>query len=822
MPSGSNTPIMHPDSSAVKKNLNHFNQSIGNFLSLELLPVGLRMHTVEDTVEVSVYSPHALRIRIYRRDEVRNDFSYAVVANPMEEGFSIVENDEEIHLKTSALLLKIAKYPLRFSFFTLDGKLINADDSAFGTSRMGNEITTYKVLHEQERFIGLGEKTGPLDRRGKAYVNWNTDHFAYGVDADPIYMSTPFFIGIKEESLAYGIFLDNTHKSTFNFGASNNRFAYFQAEAGEMNYYFFHHASVEGIVKEYANLTGKMSLPPRWSLGFQQCRYSYYPDKEVLSVAKTFRDKGIPADVIYLDIHYMDAYKVFTWHQERFPDPKALAAELKALGFHLVLILDPGVKIEKGYAPYEEALQNDLLVKYPDGSHYAGQVWPGWSHFPDFTKAAAREWWGNALQDLLDTGIEGYWNDMNEPAAWGQHLPDLIEFDYDGEGATHKKARNVYGFNMARSTYEGARKHLDGKRPFVLTRAGFSGIQRYSAVWTGDNVASDEHMMAGIRLVNSLGLSAVPFAGYDVGGFAGEASPELMARWISIGAFSPFFRAHSMINSRDAEPWAFGEETEAIAKNYIRLRYRLMPYLYSMFYEAHRSGLPVARSLALNHAFDENIYRHEYQNQYLFGASFLVIPVESNKNFTKVYLPEGLWFDFYTDQLFTGKQEILREVPKEILPLYVKAGSIIPMQSQVESLLNKPSETLYLHVFGAGNGSFDYYEDDGATYDCEQNVFFKRNIFFDVENGLLHFAKAEGSMQSHFTKLHIYWHGIKPNAVFSMNGTSLTKGEETIQYIEPPLDFDPFTKTDKKSRSIEALPYVLVDHSGDEFIISMK
>jgi alpha-glucosidase len=329
-------------------------------------------------------------------------------------------------------------------------------------------------------------------------------------------------------------------------------------------------------------------------------------------------------------------------------------------------------------------------------------------------------------------------------------------------------------------------------------------------------------MMAGIRLVNSLGLSAVPFAGYDVGGFAGEASPELMARWISIGAFSPFFRAHSMINSRDAEPWAFGEETEAIAKNYIRLRYRLMPYLYSMFYEAHRSGLPVARSLALNHAFDENIYRHEYQNQYLFGASFLVIPVESNKNFTKVYLPEGLWFDFYTDQLFTGKQEILREVPKEILPLYVKAGSIIPMQSQVESLLNKPSETLYLHVFGAGNGSFDYYEDDGATYDCEQNVFFKRNIFFDVENGLLHFAKAEGSMQSHFTKLHIYWHGIKPNAVFSMNGTSLTKGEETIQYIEPPLDFDPFTKTDKKSRSIEALPYVLVDHSGDEFIISMK
>jgi alpha-glucosidase len=814
---------MQPDSSATtKRKLNHFNQSLGNLLSLELLPFGLRMHSAEDTVEVSVYSPNALRIRIFRSDEVRNDFSYAVVAHPQENGFSVVESDEEIHLSTSALLLKISKYPLRFSFFTLDGKLINADDPAFGTSRLGNEITTYKVLHEQERFIGLGEKTGPLDRRGKAYVNWNTDHFAYGVDADPIYMSTPFFIGIKDESLAYGIFLDNTHRSTFNFGASNNRFAYFQAEAGEMNYYFFHHDSVEGIVKEYANLTGKMSLPPRWSLGFQQCRYSYYPDREVLSVAKTFRDKNIPADVIYLDIHYMDAYKVFTWHKERFPEPKALADELKALGFHLVLILDPGVKIEKGYAPYEEALQNDLLIKYPDGSHYAGQVWPGWSHFPDFTKAATREWWGNALQDLADTGIEGYWNDMNEPAAWGQHLPDLIEFDYDGEGATHKKARNVYGFNMARSTYEGARKNLKGHRPFVLTRAGFSGIQRYSAVWTGDNVASDEHMMAGIRLVNSLGLAGVAFAGYDVGGFAGEASPELMARWISIGAFSPFFRAHSMINSRDAEPWAFGEETEAIARNYIRLRYRLMPYLYSMFYEAHQSGIPVARSLALNHAFDENIYRSEYQNQYLFGGSFLVVPVESKKDFTKVYLPEGLWFNFYTDQLHTGQQELLIELAKEVLPLYVKAGSIIPMQSQLSSLQDKPSETLYLHVFGGADGSFLFYEDDGLTYAYEQNAFFRREISFDASMGSLYFSPAEGEMASHFKKLQIFWHGMKAEATFILNGKPLAATKESLQYIDPPDDFDPFTKADKKGLCIDDLPCVLVDHFMDEFIITIK
>ena len=535
--------MSHDAVSINRSKLNHFSHSLGDLVSFETADFGIRLFTLNEVAEVSVYSPHTLRLRIYKRAEERNDFSYSVLSKPLLNQYRLEENENEIIFSTAALQLRINKTPLRFSFYSADGRIINADDPSFGTSWMGHEVTTYKVLNDEEKFIGLGEKTGPLNRRGKAYVNWNTDHFAYATDADPIYMSTPFYIGIKDQSLAYGIFFDNTHKTTFNFGASNKRFAYFQAEAGEMNYYFIHHSSVADIVKEYCALTGTMKMPPLWSLGFQQCRYSYYPDKEVLRIAETFREKEIPADVIYLDIHYMDAYKVFTWHPERFPDTAGLAQELKKLGFRLAIILDPGIKTEKSYRPYEEGLQQDLFVKYPDGTAYEGQVWPGWSHFPDFTHPDTRNWWGNFMKDLAEVGVEGFWNDMNEPAAWGQHLPDLIEFHYDGEGATHKKARNVFGFQMARSTFEGAVKHLKGKRPFILTRAGFSGIQRYAAAWTGDNVASDEHMMAGIRLVNSLGLTGVSFAGYDVGGFAGEASPALMARWISIAAFSPFFVA---------------------------------------------------------------------------------------------------------------------------------------------------------------------------------------------------------------------------------------------------------------------------------------
>jgi alpha-glucosidase len=465
----------------------------------------------------------------------------------------INQTDGQITLKTSVIELEIDKKNASFRFRDIHGHVLNEDDAGLGTSWIGDQVTSYKRLQPGERFIGLGEKTGPLDRKGNGYENWNTDAYAYNNTTDPLYCSMPFYMGIHQ-GRQYGIYLDNSHKSFFNFGASNNRFSSFSADAGPMNYYFIAGDTVAEVIQHYTELTGRTPLPPRWSIGYQQCRYSYYPDTEVLNTAKTFRDKDIPADAIVLDIHYMDKYKIFTWDNKHFPNPKGMLDQLKDQGFEIVVMCDPGIKAEPGYPAYEDGKANDVFVKYPDGEYYTGQVWPGWCHFPDFTNPATRTWWMRQLKRYSELGIEGYWNDMNEIATWGNMIPENLEFQFDGHPTTARKARNVYGFQMARTTYESATQLLQGKRPFNLTRSAFSGIQRYAAVWTGDNVAYDEHMMLGIRLVNSLGLTGVAFTGYDVGGFVGDANTKLFTRWISIGSFSPFFRGHSMINSKDSEP----------------------------------------------------------------------------------------------------------------------------------------------------------------------------------------------------------------------------------------------------------------------------
>ena len=806
--------------SSTKRRGTSFNEPTGEVTHWHATPQGVNLETVQARISVKVYGAGVVRIRFCRHDQEPSSISYAVVAEPVESGFRLIEHPDALRLELEHMVVELQLKPFRVRCLTHKGEVINEDDPAFGTSWMGREVTTYKVMHPDEKYLGMGEKTGNLNRRGKAYTHWNTDKFGYSADADPLYLSTPFYLGVKDK-LCYGVFFDNPHRSTVSFGASNNRFMYFSAVDGEMDYYLFHGPGIADIIKSYANLTGTMELPPLWSLGFQQCRYSYYPESEPIFAARTFREKNIPCDVIYLDIHYMDAYKVFTWHPERFPDPQRLSDTLRNLGFNLVVILDPGIKTEEGYAAYDEGKAKGYFVMYPDGTEYQGQVWPGWSAFPDFTKAEVRDWWGKSLKGLTDVGIEGFWNDMNEPAAWGQHLPDLIEFHYEGDGATHKKARNVYGMQMARATYEGGKKLLNGKRPFVLTRAGFSGVQRYGAVWTGDNTSSDEHMMAGIRLVNSMGLAGIANAGYDIGGFAGECTAALFARWIAIGAFSPFFRSHAMVNSRDSEPWTYGEEVEDISRNYIRLRYRLMPYIYSAFYEASLTGMPVARSLAIDYTHDEQIYTAAFQNQYLFGPSLMVAPAESHKEFVKVYFPEGEWYDLFTDHRFAGQTQTVVELHKESLPVYVKAGGILFMQSDVPNLKQKPDEVLNVHIYEGADYQTEYYEDDGETFSYSAGAFFRRVVRHEHKERNLTFEAAEGAYASHFKRMRIFFHGFQnySNAV-RLNGKPLEIVQEHISFVDPLSDFDPYHKPPKDRVLIMDINTVEVPYSSEEFTIS--
>jgi alpha-glucosidase len=674
---------------------------LGNLKSFRKITNGIAVQTDFGNLKATVYSANIVKINI-TRNEAFDDFSYAVVPAPDATArYEVKDEKNEIILSTDSLYVTITKKPVRVALYTKDGRPVNADDEAFGTSWIGEEITTYKKLYADEKFLGLGEKTGGLNRRGQGYTNWNTDYFGYDLRNDPLYSTIPFYIGIHD-SLIYGVYLDNSSRSHFNFGASQDRFSFFTTENGDMNYYLIYHSTVAKVIESYTWLTGRMTLPPIWSLGFHQCRYSYYPEAELLTLARTFRDKKIPCDVIWFDIHYMDSYKVFTWDPQRFPDPKGMLGKMESMGFKNVVIIDPGIKVEKGYVPYEDGLKKDVFLKYPDGSVYTGQVWPGWCTFTDFTNPAGRVWWGNLFHDNVANGLDGFWCDMNEIATWGQKMPDNIVFDFEGHPQTHKMGRNIYGFQMARATFEGSKELLNGKRPFILTRAGFSGLQRYTAIWTGDNLAYDDHMLLGVRLVNSLGLSGIAFAGYDVGGFGSEATRDLYSRWISLGAFSPFYRSHKAVNEKDSDPWNYGEKVEEIARNYIQLRYNLLPYIYSAFYEATQTGMPVQRSLAINFALDETVYNNTFENEYLFGPSLLIVPCSSEVAATKVYLPQGEWYDLYNNSKFTGPSQMFYESPVEKLPIFIRGGALFPCNPQFNLLLkNLPTPWCCMFIMEA-------------------------------------------------------------------------------------------------------------------------
>lgn len=788
----------------------------GALLSYQLDTFGFYGRTESENICVEVYEEGMVRVRISKNEKFDN-FHYALDNNLSQKSIDFLEKEDCIVISTGKVEVSIMKAPFHLVFRNEKGEIINEDDASFGTSWIGEQVTTYKKLQPNEKFIGLGEKTGPLDKKGRGYQNWNTDHFGYGKETDPLYCSIPFYMGVHSD-MSYGIYLNNSHKTHFNFGASNNRFSSFSADAGDMDYFFIHYNSVNEIIGAYSRLTGKMSLPPKWSLGYQQCRYSYYPETEVLNTAQTFRDKEIPADVIVLDIHYMDKYKIFTWDKERFPCPETMIEKLKALGFKVVVMCDPGIKVEKGYATYEDGLDKDVFIKYPDGTNYQGEVWPGWCHFPDFTKQETRDWWTKQLESYSDLGIEGFWNDMNEIATWGQSLPELIEFDFDGDKGTTRSARNIYGLMMAKSTWEGARKNLNGKRPFNLTRAGFAGIQKYAAVWTGDNIASDEHMLLGMRMLNSMGLSGIPFAGFDAGGFIGNASENLFARWISMAAFTPFFRGHSNVNTKSSEPWTHGEHTEEISRNYISLRYRLMPYIYSAFFEASETGTPINRSLAIDYTHDENIYKENYENEFLFGQSILVTPVSSEKEIEKIYFPEGEWFDLFTDQKYEGNKEALVECPVEKLPVFAKASSIIPVQSHVFSNQEKPDGQLEIHLYkGNKVNDFVYYEDDGDSYDFEAGKYYKRTISYTPKSNQLSFEQMQGTFKSVFNEVKLYFHGFDTSEL-----TELKINHEDYHFISPLSNFDPIDHSIHGDYKITNLPYTKFKLKNEEFSINWK
>jgi alpha-glucosidase len=636
----------------------------------------------------------------------------------------LVEEPARLVLRSDEIEVALAREPCRIEIRDRSGNVLSADDPGMGMGWDGREVRAWKRIVENERFFGLGEKTGDLDKRGRRWEMWNTDDFAFETDADPLYASIPFFVGLRD-GRAYGLFLNNSFRSTFNLGAGNHRYYSFSAEGGTLDYFFVNGPEIARVVERYAGLTGRTPLPPRWALGYQQSRWSYHPRSEVLRLARTFRDKRIPADVLYLDIHYMDDYRVFTWDPERFPNPEGMLAELEAMGFQVVTIVDPGVKEDPEYGIAREGLTGKHFLRYPDGEVYVGSVWPGRSYFPDFSRAETRAWWGDQLAAWLDQGVDGIWNDMNEPAVWGGTVPLEVVMDDEGRRSSQKRMHNLYGLLMARATREELLRHRPDERPFVLTRAAFAGIQRYAAIWTGDNVASWEHLELAIRMMIGLGISGVPVNGTDVGGFVGTPSPELFARWIQLGALSPFFRTHTTYGTPSQDPWSFGEDVERISREAIELRYRMMPYLYSLFWEAHRTGAPVLRPLFWHFQDDSAAYDRRWQHQFLVGDRLLAAPVtREGARLQEVYLPAGQWLELATATVHHGGRKVVVEAPLDRLPLFLRAGAIVPMEPLRQHLGESPADTLILEVFPGGEpGEAILYEDDGVSLAYEAGAY---------------------------------------------------------------------------------------------------
>ncbi|NUM37038.1 MAG: glycoside hydrolase family 31 protein, partial [Candidatus Brocadiae bacterium] len=678
----------------------------------------------DHSVEIHFLLPGMFRVLVHRPDFAEPLLEYAIMEKewakvPLE----VQEQEKYLVVSSPSLTLMIQKSPCRIKVIDKQGFVLQEDDPGMGMGWDAKEVRVWKSIAEDEKFFGLGEKTGNLNKRGKEWVLWNTDDPNHNNNSDPLYQSIPFFVGIRSGK-AYGVYFNNSYRSKFNFGAGNIRYYSFSAVAGNLDYFFIQGPQVSKVVESYTELTGRTPMPPKWSLGYQQCRWSYFPDAKVLRIAQTFRERKIPADVIYLDIHYMDGYRVFTWDKERFSDPKGLLKKLQDMGFKTVVIIDPGVKVDSDYKVAKEGLEGNHFVRYPDGELYIGEVWPGRCYFPDFSQKSTREWWGKYFKDLMDVGINGFWNDMNEPAVWGREFPEEVIFHDEGKKSSQKKMHNLYGLLMAKACYEGVKELQPQKRPFVITRAGFSGEQRYTSVWTGDNQATAEQLAMGIRMLQGLGLSGIPFIGTDVGGFGGTPTHELFARWMAASVFVPFFRTHTHYGSSDQEPWSFGENIEEISRSFIEMRYRVIPYLYSLFWESHQTGYPIIRPMFWYHQEDRMVYNHEHQEQFYVGSHILLAPVvQMSQDYKRVYLPEGKWLDYNTHKVYEGGQTIFVDAPLHTFPMFLKEGAILPFGETMQYVGEKQNTRLQLEIFPSSRSEYRFYEDDGESFEYEKGVY---------------------------------------------------------------------------------------------------
>ncbi len=742
---------------------------------------GIQIQAGSAVLRITALRDDILRVLVSPNNMLPEDASWAVLSEARGKSVDVQPSQDasSVGFRTAAIDVRVERDPLRVVIRDLEGNVISADATGRPTKFQAGGFSVYKQMPGAEHYFGLGDKTGGFDRREQAYTLWNTD-VGPQESVDPLYKAIPFFLAING-ARSYGIFLDNTWRTWFDFGKQARDAYAFGAEGGPLDYYFVYGPTPKQVVEGYAYLTGKPPLPPLWALGFQQSRYSYTPESKLREIATRLRNDRIPCDVVYLDIDYQDRNRPFTVDSKTFPNFPGLVSDLRKQHFHLVNITDLHIAHapNQGYMPYDTGHAGDYFVKKADGGEFVGIVWPGPAVFPDFTRAQTRDWWGNLYQEFVKDGVSGFWNDMNEPSVFDgpdktmplDNVHRIEERGFTTRTAAHSEIHNIVGLENARATYEGLLKLRHDERPFVLTRATYAGGQRYGFTWTGDNAATWNHLRLATQMVLNLGLSGISFVGADVGGFNGSPSSDLLTRWVELAAFSPFFRDHSGKDTLPHELWVNGPEQEAVRRRYVETRYRLLPYIYSVADETSRTGLPMMRPVFLE--FPEIFapsgpgFDH-WDTEFLLGRSLLIAPQPFGEMMDDyiVSFPKGSWYDFWTGEkmpppylapsivdIATAKPGTKFPEPRKVhpkldtMPVYVRGGSVLPMEPLIQNTDETPSGPLELRVYPGPDCSGSVYVDDGHSFGYQRGQFLRQSLTCesDAKSLRLKFHAREGS-----------------------------------------------------------------------------
>ena len=727
---------------------------LGDVLFVERTARGVLVGVGEEKFRADILRADLLRLKISQTGQFDEHPTHAASFElPSPPPFRVTEEEAAITLETDAVRLVIARRPFALSAYRGDGSVIFEDvvddTGSHGYRYLNDSFVVTRRIAPHDSIYGLGEKAGRFDRRGRKWILWNTDVLApdairgqrlqdetdatlsgRSTNFDPYYSSIPFFYHCRANGAVKmaGFFVDNAYKA--NIDLSRNGHYSYRFSGGQYTEYVFAGPGMREILADYTFVTGRMPMPPLWALGHHQCRFHDYTEEQILEIGRGYRSRRIPCDVLWLDIDYMDGFRVFTWDAKKFPDVPAMIGKMREDKLRLVTIVDPGVKAEQGNSVFEEGRRRNAFCKTESGNLYVGQVWPGRTVFPDYSRGETREWWSELTAKHVQSGISGIWIDMNEPAT-GDVEPFSMRFDRDGANHPHERFHNQYALLMAMGTHAGLKRNNPGQRTFVLSRAGFAGIQRYAAQWLGDNASDWAHLRMSIPMAMGMGISGQPFIGADIPGFSANPTPELAVRWMQYGTMTPFCRCHNEAGERDQYPWSFGPGVEKRSRAAIELRYRLLPYIYSAFARASETGEPVQRPLAFD--FQDDRHARETEDAYLFGEALLVAPVlEPGQTARHVYLPKGTWVDWETGERHEGGQFITSAAPLDRIPIFARGGRVIPTYAAPPpSTMGHYPDALELHVVIPEEDG-DYYselhEDDGLS-DAFMRGSFVRTTF---------------------------------------------------------------------------------------------